>query len=55
MKEVIIVIYNSGKVKEFKEIFELKGYDVKFLVEIGFIEEIEEIGYMFEENVILKV
>lgn len=54
MKEAIIATHNPGKVKEFKEILEPKGYDVKSLAEIGFTEEIEETGHTFEENSILK-
>lgn len=54
MKEAIIATHNPGKVKEFKEILEPKGYDVKSLAEIGFTEEIEETGHAFEENAILK-
>ncbi|MGY5388193.1 XTP/dITP diphosphatase [Bacillus spizizenii] len=54
MKEAIIATHNPGKVKEFKEILEPKGYDVKSLAEIGFTEEIEETGNTFEENAILK-
>lgn len=54
MKEAIIATHNPGKVKEFKEILEPRGYDVKSLAEIGFTEEIEEIGHTFEENAILK-
>ena len=54
MKEPIIATHNPGKVKEFKEILEPKGYDVKSLAEIGFTEEIEETGHTFEENAILK-
>ncbi|QIW80911.1 XTP/dITP diphosphatase [Bacillus tequilensis] len=54
MKEAIIATHNRGKVKEFKEILEPKGYDVKSLAEIGFTEEIEETGHTFEENAILK-
>lgn len=54
MKEAIIATHNLGKVKEFKEILEPKGYDVKSLAEIGFTEEIEETGHTFEENAILK-
>ncbi len=54
MKEVIIATHNPGKVKEFKEILEPRGYDVKSLAEIGFTEEIEETGHTFEENAILK-
>lgn len=54
MKEAIIATHNQGKVKEFKEILEPKGYSVSSLAEIGFTEEIEEIGHTFEENAILK-
>lgn len=54
MKEAIIATHNPGKVKEFKEILEPKGYDVKSLAEIGFTEEIEETYHTFEENAILK-
>lgn len=54
MKEAIIATHNPGKVKEFKEILEPIGYDVKSLAEIGFTEEIEETGHTFEENAILK-
>lgn len=54
MKEAIIATHNPGKVKEFKEILEPRGYDVKSLAEIGFTEEIEETGHTLEENAILK-
>ncbi|MGN2618811.1 XTP/dITP diphosphatase [Bacillus stercoris] len=54
MKEAIIATHNPGKVKEFKEILEPRGYDVKSLAEIGFTEEIEETGHTFEENAIVK-
>ncbi|XRJ09588.1 XTP/dITP diphosphatase [Bacillus subtilis] len=54
MKEAIIATHNQGKVKEFKEILEPRGYDVKSLAEIGFTEEIEETGHTFEENAIMK-
>ncbi|MGG1007896.1 XTP/dITP diphosphatase [Bacillus velezensis] len=54
VKEAIIATHNQGKVKEFKEILEPKGYSVSSLAEIGFTEEIEETGHTFEENAILK-
>lgn len=54
MKEAIIATHNPGKVKEFKEILEPKGYSVFSLEEIGFTEDIEETGQTFEENAILK-
>ncbi|MED1016735.1 XTP/dITP diphosphatase [Bacillus atrophaeus] len=54
MKEAIIATHNPGKVKEFKDILASKGYDVKSLADIGFLEEIEETGHTFEENAVLK-
>lgn len=54
MKEAIIATHNPGKVKEFKEILEPKGYDVKSLADIGYTEDIEETGHTFEENAVLK-
>ncbi|MBT2574199.1 XTP/dITP diphosphatase [Bacillus sp. ISL-51] len=54
VKEAIIATHNPGKVKEFKEILEPKGYSVFSLAEIGFTEDIEETGQTFEENAILK-
>lgn len=54
MKEAIIATHNPEKVKEFKEILEPKGYDVKSLADIGYTEEIEETGHTFEENAVLK-
>lgn len=54
MKEAIIATHNPGKVKEFKDILVPKGYDVKSLADIGFLEEIEETGHTFEENAVLK-
>ncbi|PRS10465.1 non-canonical purine NTP pyrophosphatase [Bacillus atrophaeus] len=54
MKEAIIATHNPGKVKEFKDILAPKGFDVKSLADIGFLEEIEETGHTFEENAVLK-
>ncbi|MGM0859766.1 MAG: XTP/dITP diphosphatase [Bacillota bacterium] len=54
MKEAIIATHNPGKVKEFKDILAPKGYDVKSLADIGFLEETEETGHTFEENAVLK-
>lgn len=54
MKEAIIATHNPGKVKEFKDILAPKGYDVKSLADIGFLEEVEETGHTFEENAVLK-
>ncbi|MGN9864326.1 XTP/dITP diphosphatase [Bacillus swezeyi] len=54
MKEVIIATKNEGKVKEFKEMLEPRGYDVKSLLDIGYTAEIEETGHTFEENAMIK-
>lgn len=44
-----------GKVCEFVELFEWFDLEVKLLYDFFYIEEVEEIGEIFEENVILKV
>jgi XTP/dITP diphosphohydrolase len=54
MKEVIIATKNRGKAKEFEDIFRLRGYQVKTLLDYPEIEDIEETGTTFEENAILK-
>lgn len=54
MKEVIIATKNKGKAKEFEQLFNRKGYEVKTLLDFPEIEEIDETGSTFAENAILK-
>ncbi|WP_000815896.1 non-canonical purine NTP pyrophosphatase, partial [Bacillus cereus] len=54
MKQVVIATKNVGKVREFAELFERFGLEVKSLHDFPHIEEVEETGETFEENAILK-
>lgn len=55
MCEIIIVIKNVGKVKDFEIFFLLKGFKVKLFFDFFEIEDVEEMGVIFVENVMLKV
>ncbi len=52
MKKIIIATANAGKIKEFKEIF--SDYEISSLLDIDYLDEIEETGETFEENSLLK-
>lgn len=52
--EILIATKNDGKLKEFKQIFEQKGFVVKSLKDINDDVEIVENGLSFEENARLK-
>lgn len=54
MKEVIIATKNPGKAKEFVQMLEPLGFQVKTLLDYPEIEDVEETGKTFEENAILK-
>lgn len=54
MKQVVVATKNMGKVREFAELFEKFGLEVKSLHDFPHIEEVEETGKTFEENAILK-
>ena len=54
MKQVVVATKNMGKVREFSELFEKFGLEVKSLHDFPHIEEVEETGKTFEENAILK-
>ncbi|TMU85740.1 XTP/dITP diphosphatase [Bacillus sp. BHET2] len=53
-KRVIIATKNSGKAKEFQQMFAPYGYEVQTLLDLLHIEDVEETGETFEENAILK-
>ncbi|MFB6467941.1 XTP/dITP diphosphatase [Cytobacillus sp. Hz8] len=54
MKEVIIATKNKGKAREFVQMFEPYGYEVKTLLDFQDVADVEETGTTFEENAILK-
>ena len=53
-KVLVIATKNKGKAKEFKEIFEPKGFEVKTLLDYPEIKDVEETGKTFAENARLK-
>jgi XTP/dITP diphosphohydrolase len=54
MKELIIASKNEGKVREFKEMLEPKGFKVLSLLDLNEAPDVEETGKTFDENAILK-
>jgi XTP/dITP diphosphohydrolase len=54
MESVLIATENSGKIKEFEEMFATKGVKVKSLLDVSYPHSIEETGSTFEENAIIK-
>lgn len=53
-KTIIIATQNEGKAKEFKEIFNNLGYDIKTLLDFPEIGDIPETGSSFLENALQK-
>ncbi|OKL38276.1 XTP/dITP diphosphatase [Domibacillus mangrovi] len=54
MNEVIIATKNSGKAKEFIQMFESYGITVKTLIDYPELPDVEETGETFAENALLK-
>ncbi|OHY74279.1 XTP/dITP diphosphatase [Priestia aryabhattai] len=54
MREIIIATKNAGKVKDFETLFSPKGFQVKSLLDFPEMEDVEETGVTFAENVTLK-
>ncbi|MCA1031958.1 XTP/dITP diphosphatase [Bacillus timonensis] len=54
MKEILIATKNSGKVKDFEQLFSPYGYQVKSLYDFPDIPDVEETGTTFRENAQLK-
>ena len=46
-KVIVVASKNTGKIKEFKEMLEPKGFEVKSLADFPDIGEIEETGTTF--------
>ena len=53
-KIIVVASTNQGKIREFKEMLEPKGYEVKCLADYPDMPEIEENGETFEENAVIK-
>jgi XTP/dITP diphosphohydrolase len=54
MRKIIIATKNEGKVRDFRELFQKKGYEVISLLDLPDSPDIEETGKTFKENAILK-
>ena len=52
--KIVIASNNSGKVREYKDIFEPFGFEVRSQAEEGIRLDVEETGRTFEENAALK-
>ncbi len=53
-KVIVVASGNAGKIKEFKEMLEPKGYIVKSLADFPDMKEVEENGTTFHDNAIIK-
>ena len=53
-KVIVVASKNAGKIKEFKEMLEPKGFEVKSLADFPDIGEIDEMGTTFSANAIIK-
>lgn len=53
-KTIVIATGNSGKAKEFQEMFGAAGYQVKTMKDFPELPDVEETGKTFEENARLK-
>ena len=53
-KVIVVASKNAGKIKEFKEMLEPKGYEVKSLADYPDVGEIDETGMTFSANAIIK-
>lgn len=53
-KTIVIASGNAGKIREFRQMLEPEGYEVKCLADLEGYTEPEETGTTFEENAIIK-
>ncbi len=53
-KVIVVASRNAGKIREFKEMLEPKGYTVKSLEDFPDMPDIEENGTTFAENAVVK-
>lgn len=54
MKEIMIASANAHKIKEFKEMLEPLGYQVRSCLDLQDAIEVEETGTTFSENALIK-
>ena len=52
--KLIIASNNKGKIREYKDIFEPRGFHVRSQGEENICLEVEETGSTFEQNAVLK-
>ncbi|WP_035618164.1 XTP/dITP diphosphatase [Lacticigenium naphthae] len=53
-RELLIATTNEGKANEFRPLFESKGIKIKTLKDYPDFPEVEETGFTFEDNALLK-
>ena len=53
-KTIVVASGNAGKIREFKEMLEPRGYTVKSLADFEDMPEIDETGTTFAENAVIK-
>jgi XTP/dITP diphosphohydrolase len=53
-KTIVVASTNAGKIREFREMLEPKGYEVKCLADYPDMPETAENGETFEENAVIK-
>ena len=54
MKTIVVASTNEGKIREFRQMLEPRGYTVKSLADLEDMPEIEETGTTFAENAVIK-
>lgn len=53
-KVIVVASTNKGKIREFEQMLNPRGYIVKSLADFPDMPEIEENGTTFEENAVIK-
>lgn len=53
-KTIVVASTNEGKIREFRQMLEPRGYTVKSLADFDDMPEIEENGTTFAENAVIK-
>ena len=53
-KVIVVASTNEGKIREFRQMLEPKGYTVKSLADLPDLGDIDETGTTFSENAVIK-